>query len=98
PAARTLSLHDALPISAGPVTANRDTGVRIETLASDLALRAAESTSATISRTSGSPAASSSVAVGHEARWTEPSFHQLHTSSVTRSEEHTSELQSRENL
>src|SRR5690606_39587405 len=74
PAIYTLSLHDALPISATPTTASSSTGA----------------TSATPRAATASPTARPSS--------TGPTRSACATSSRWRSEEHTSELQSRENL
>ncbi len=62
------------------------TSVRIERFASLLALRIAPSTAAAAGYTATSSDANDarSSAVGHDARWIEPSRHHDHTSSVTK--------------
>ncbi len=82
PASRTSSA----PTGTGNGTRTEFTGARIDTFASVLALRTAASTASAGSRSAASaPAATadSSAPSGHEARWTEPSRHHDHTSSVT---------------
>jgi hypothetical protein len=72
-----------------PRTTTRAASVLMETLAAVLALRTWPSTAAATASTAGSPAPPPMVpsaprsADGHGARWTEPSCHQDHTSSVT---------------
>ena len=46
-------------------------------------VRSAAKAAATAVRTSGSPSAGSSSTCGHGARWIDPSWVHLHTSSVT---------------
>src|SRR5690606_41759475 len=89
----TLSLHDALPISSGPAASSRSTRWR------DTATRVAAAVSSLVTDAQGKerrvspcvsrvPAASvTTTACGKSGR-----------ASWSRSEEHTSELQSRENL
>src|SRR5713226_975408 len=66
------------------------TGVRSGFLASDLLLRTSLSTRQPSMSASAAPrspppmGSSNSPAFGHGARWTEPSFHHDHTSSVTK--------------
>src|SRR3954464_7128764 len=69
--------------AAGAVTVAASTSARIETLASDFALRTPASAAAATLTTAGSPPVGSSEAVGHSERCTDPLCHQDQTSSVT---------------
>ena len=90
--ARTASAASA----DGPRTMTRAASARMETFASDFAFRIWPSTAAAVASTDGSPTPPGSAdadadadaepdadADGHDARCTDPSCHQDHTSSVT---------------
>ena len=79
--------------SGGPSTINSSTAARWLSLASVLARRTAASTSLTGASNETSPPDVNASAAGHDAACTDPSCHQLHTSSVTNGQERREQAQ-----